>query len=495
MLKKLTLFVIGAAGILACVSACSSYDSAAQNLRANWSAGNFSEAEKIAREQNEKAAANDALPWQLDYACVLRAAGKTAEASAAFERAAETLSEWDEKPETLLSKEALAQLTNLSALPYRGRSSDAVMLHAYRALSFLENGNSASARVALNAAYRAQQDAVERNEKEIAAAREEADKNAGNAGMLSAQSDVEKEIARERQAIADVRVLADYVNPFATWLYGVYFLHAGEDNADVERARHALSRVAKMYPKNHYVAEDLALCENGKAAAGDALTYVVFESGLAPTLGITRVDLMLPIPIGAGRITPTPVSIVLPKLVMADRRNFHGLFPFASVQTSGGNAQASPVPDLAADGIPAEEICDMNSVVRTDFDNAFPAVLTRTLVTSFVKSAASAAANAVALEYARRNNGAGAGIAALATVIGTSAFTYASSGADVRCWQTLPQNFSVVRMKTPASQKISVRTGARSQTVALVPGRVNLVVVKTTGTAANPVILQSVLAE
>jgi len=495
MFVKTAVLSISTLATLAFTSACSSYDSSARDMRAQWSAGNFSEAKKIASEQVEGASERDSLVWQLDYASVLRANGQPAEATAAFERAAGTLKEWDEKPEILLSKEALASITNLSSLPYRGRSSDAIMLHTYRALSFLENGNAASARVALNAAYQAQKDAVARNEKEIAAAKEEASKNAEAAEKLVADSGIQSKLDEEKKSLENVRVFADYVNPFTTWFYGIYFLHAGTDEADVERARNALSRVGKMYQKNQYVSADIELCKAGTPPSNEALTYVVFESGLAPTLGVTRVDLMLPVPIGAGRVTVAPVSIVLPKLVIEDRRSFHGLFPLVSVQKSDGNATPQKVPALSVDGLPAEEICDMNSVVRTDFDNAFPAVLTRTLVTSFIKTAASAAANAVALEYARRDGGAGAAFVALGTLIGTSAFTYGTSGADTRCWQTLPQNFSIVRMKTPEDRKISVRVGQETIDVELAPARVNLVVVKTTSTESEPVVLQSVLAK
>lgn len=474
-----------------CTSACSSsYDSSARDMRTNWSAGNFSDAGKIARDQVEEASEGDALVWQLDYASILRAEKRPKEALAAFERAAGTLKEWDEKPEIQLSKEAVASIANLSSLPYRGRSSDAIMLHTYRALSFLENGNADSARVALNAAYQAQKDAVERNAKEIENAQKEASENKASSEKLISDSGVQSKLDEEKKSLENVRVLADYVNPFSTWLYGIYFLNAGRDSSDVERARNALSRVKEMYKENKYVAEDLAACEATGKPSEDKLTYVVFESGLAPTLGVTRIDLMLPVP---G--TVAPVSIALPKLVLEDRRSFHGLFPFASVQTSSGNAAPQNVPELSVNGLEAQEICDMNSVVRTDFDNAFPAVLTRTLVTSFIKTAASAAANAAALEYARRDGSAGASAVALGTVVGTSAFTYGTSGADVRCWQTLPQNFSIVRLKTPKDRKVTVKVGAREFNVTLDDARVNLVVVKTTSTESKPVVMQSVLAK
>ncbi len=481
---------------LVCVAAvlagCASYDDDARRLRTQWKAGNFSEAERIASAALEDSGEKNRLLWQLERATTLRACGNAEESAAEFERAAGTLAHWDETPDVLLSREALASLTNLSALPYRGRSSDTIMLHAYRALNFLEKGDSDAARAALNAAYQAQREAVERNAKNIEKARKEAEENSVDVPALLEKSGLDAQLAEQEKNLSGVRVLADYVNPFATWLHGIYFLHAGTDGADVERARVSLSRAAEMYPQNNYVAEDLADAERG-VPADEPLTYVVFESGLAPTVGTTRVDLMLPIPTGRGYLTPMPVSIALPKLVLSDERRYWGVFPFISGAHSVGNSAPSPVPALSAAGVPAEEICDMNSVVRTDFDNAYPAILARTLTTAFLKSVSAAAVNAVGMEFSRRDGGVGAALVSLATIVGTSSYTYASSGADVRCWQTLPQNFSIARMKTPASRRLTVAVGGRSREIELAPGKINLVLVKTTDAFGPLVVSQAIL--
>lgn len=486
---------LAALAAVAAFSGCSDYGNAAGKLRANWAAGNLAEAAAVAGTALEGADENDALLWRLERGATLRALGNADASSEEFERAAETATRWDETPDVQLSAEALAALTNLSALPYRGRASDLIMLHAYRALNFLEAGRRDSARVALNAAYQAQRDAVERNEKNIEAAREEAEKNDVDVPALAERCGLDEKLDAQRKELSGVRVLADYVNPFATWLHGVFFLHAGTDGSDAERARVSLSRVAEMYPENEYVADDLALAEHRgvPAAEDDALTYVVFESGLAPIIGSVRVDTMLPIPTGRGNFTPVPVSIALPKLVLSNERKYWGLFPIVSGSHPRGDAAPRPVPALRANGFCASEICDMNSVVRTEFENAYPATLARTLVPAFLKSASSAAANTVALEYARRNGGAGGALLALATIAASSIYTYASSGADERCWQTLPQNFSIVRMKTPASRRITIEVGGRSREVELVPAKVNLVCVKTTSANGPLVVSQSAL--
>ncbi|MGN0860636.1 MAG: hypothetical protein ACI4P3_01910 [Candidatus Spyradosoma sp.] len=476
----------------ACLAGCSSYSSDAGKLRESWRAGDFRAAAEISGKALADAGEGDVLVWSLDRASALRASGESAAAAAEFDRAAETVGMWEEKPETLLSREALAALTDPSALPYRGRGSDVIMLHTYRALGFLEAGNPDAARTALNAAYEAQRDALEKNAAAIEKAREEAEESGVKADELLRESGMEDELAEQEKNLEGVRVLADYVNPFTTWLHGVFFLHAGTDASDAERARVSLDRVGKMYPRNPYVAEDLGFSSSG-VPAGTELTYVVFESGLAPTVAETRADTILPIPTGRGYLTPTPVSVALPKLVLDPGRRYWCVFPFAGGAYPPGDAAPEAVPAMSADGVPASEICDMNSVVRTDFDNAYPAALTRALVTAFLKSASSAAINAVGIEYARRDGGAAAALVSLATMVGTSVYAYVSTAADVRCWQTLPQNFSVARLRTPESRRILVRVGGRSREVGLLPGKVNLVLVKSTGENGPLVVTQAVL--
>ena len=247
-----------------------------------------------------------------------------------------------------------------------------------------------------------------------------------------------------------------------------------------------------MYPGNPYIAPDEKLAGQN-APAENPLTYVIFESGCAPIIGTTRVDTAISVPTGRGYWTLMPISIALPKLVLSAEQKYWNLPFFASGAYVTDDATPSSVPALSANGVPASEICDMNSVVRTDFDNAYPAILTRTLITAFLKSAAAAALNAASQEYAQRDGSTGSALISLATMIGSAVYTYASTDADVRCWQTLPQNFSIVRMATPSSRRVTVNVGGRSREVELLPGEVNLVVVKTTHEYGPLMISQAVL--
>ena len=444
------------------------YSGKATDLRGAWKQGNFAFAEQLVADEVQDADDKDRLIWQLEHASVLRGQQRNAEAQLALDAAAATLESWDEKADFLISQETVATLSSLASLPYRGRGIDRIMLQTYRALNYLEAGKRDEARVALNAAFQAQSDAVETNRKHIEKAQASAAENEVDLVSLESLPSVAEALEKEKSASSEFAAYADYVNPFTTWLHGIYFIHAGTDGADRERGRKSLERVAQMEPGNAFVREDLAQV----TPANEALTYVIFEYGVAPTLVASRIDEFFPFPVGNGNFTIAPFCIALPKL---------------------SREQSAGIPVMRANDISAQTLCDMNRAVKTDFENAYPAVLARTLTTAFLKTAASVAANAAAEEYARRDGSTAAALIALGGMIATNAFTYASAEADLRIWQTLPENFSVVRLPTPASRRLQVEVAGHRVQVELLPGKVNIVLVKAVGFALEPKVNQFIL--
>ena len=447
------------------------YSGRATDLRGAWQQGNFAAAERLVVEEVQGADEKDRLIWQLEHASVLRSQQRNAEAQVALDAAVATLESWDEQADFLISQETVATLSSLAALPYRGRGIDRIMLQTYRALNYLEAGKRDEARVALNAAFQAQSDAVENNRKHIEKAQASAAENEVDLVSLESLPSVAEALEKEKSGSSEFAAYADYVNPFTTWLHGIYFIHAGTDGADRERGRKSLERVAQMEPGNAFVREDLV---PQAAPASEALTYVIFEYGVAPTLVTSRIDEFFPFPVGNGNFTIAPFCIALPKL---------------SREHSAG------IPVMRANDISAQTLCDMNRAIKTDFENAYPAVLARTLTTAFLKTAAAVAANAAAEEYARRDGSTVAALVALGGMIATNAFAYASAEADLRIWQTLPENFSVVRLPTPESRRLQVEVAGHRVQVDLLPGKVNVVFVKAVGFALEPKVNQFILKQ
>ena len=127
-MKKIRLVLVALLPVAFSVG-CASYEQEARTLRAHWTQGQFVEANRVAGNALKNADSDELLLWQLEQGATLRACGNAAETVDAFEKANRTLRHWEETPEILLSSETLATLTNLSVLPYRGRSSDIIMLH------------------------------------------------------------------------------------------------------------------------------------------------------------------------------------------------------------------------------------------------------------------------------------------------------------------------------------------------------------------------------
>jgi hypothetical protein len=225
-----------------------------------------------------------------------------------------------------------------------------------------------------------------------------------------------------------MKVYANYVNPFTVYLDGLFFMADAADTSDLERARKSFERVSEFAPDNIYVKQDLTLA-NDLMAQKSLLpaTYVIFETGCAPERGQIRID----IPILISRVSY--VGVAFPTL------QFQGDF-MPGLTVVAGNTS-----------FPTELVCSMDSVIASDFKNEEPAVITKTITATVIKAAAAYAANAAASQ-------AGGDLGGILAQIGTAVYEAAVNIADERTWTTLPKEFQVARVPTPADRKIDLLT-------------------------------------
>ena len=66
----------------------------------------------------------------------------------------------------------------------------------------------------------------------------------------------------------------------------------------------------------------------------------------------------------------------------------------------------------------------------------------------------------------------------------------ATNIADTRTWTSLPKEFQYARLATPASRELTIDAGGVQKTVALAPGSVNVVYVKSASPTA-PLLVSS----
>lgn len=390
---------------------------------------------------------------------------------AAFNLAEEKIDDYEAQAKVKIGAETGAMFTNQANLPYRGHAYDKVMMNAYKALNYIQLGDRDAARVELNRALQRQRDAVAENAKRIESAQDEAkaakDGKAKSESGKSGSYDVDKAKADPKlgPALTDVetelnsaiKAYGDYVNPYVVFLDGLFFMANAENNADLERARKSIERVAGMVPENTYIKADLAAAEaaaNGKLPAG--ITYVIFETGGAPYRDQLRID--------------------IPTFALTGKVSYVGAaFPKIKYQSD-----FTPALKVTADGqtLTSSIVSSMDSVVALDFKNEWPAILTKTLISTALKATVDAVIQKQASDHA-------GWMGQLAAKALTAAAGAAMNIADTRTWRSLPKEFQYVRLATPADRKLILGAGTQTQTVELVPGSINIVyVVSTNSTAA-----------
>jgi len=394
-----------------------------------WHQGDLTNAYVAAIKQADSNANNkDAVVWRLEEAAVLRAAGRYEDSNKAFDQAQEKIDDYAKKAKVRLGQESGALLSNQANLDYEGRAYDGIMLNTYKALNYLALGQLDSARPELIRAYQRQQDAVDDNKKRIEKTQEAAAKTKDHARVSQAQNNpqLQSQLRGSMSAINDVKVYADYVNPFTVYLDGLYFMANAADSSDLERAHKSFERVASFADGNDYVKQDLATVDD--LIAGKPIpptTYVIFETGCAPIRDQIRID----IPIVVSRVSYVGAAI-----------------PTLKPQ---GNYQRSLTVSAGGTNYNTAVVGSMDGVIALDFKNELPVVITKTIASTITKAVAAYAAN----EAARQ---AGGDLGGLLMQLSTAVYQMAVNIADTRTWTTLPKEFQVCRLPTPADGKLEL---------------------------------------
>ncbi len=410
------------------LAGCASYESQTGLFRGAWNDGSTGQAAQIAsREADKRSNSRDAVVWFLEQGSALRAAGEFAASNHAFGQAEKRIAFYDRQAKVRLSREATGLLTNLAALPYEGRGYDRVMLNTYQALNYLQLGQAEAALVELRQAHAEQDAEVVRNARRIVAAR----KSAGEyeQAIRGAKLDeLQPDIALDYGA---------FVNPFTDFLHALCLWSLAAD--DRENALVSLRRIHSTLGGPEFLADEIGMVDRIISGAKHPdLTYVIFETGVAPIRREVRLDVPL-----FDRNVPY-VAASFPRLEPRGRAT-----P-AQVAITGAKREATL-------------ICDMDAVVGRDFRTELPAVIFRTLAASATKAAIS--------KKAREESG------DLGAIAG---FLYQAVGAqaDLRTWTALPKAFHVCRVETPGDRKLALLIGPQKSEVTVNTGGINVVYVK-----------------
>lgn len=490
------------------LAGCQTYQQETQQFTSSTKSGSFASAViQIDKQAAGSAGSKDELVYRLEQGATLRSAGLAdpslvpdirppvaapkagevpvpvpeptaaevhkhylARSVEAFDKAEEKVNAWEEQSKVKVGSEIGAALTNQANLPYRGHAYDKVMMNTYKAVNYLALGDKDKARVELNRSLQRQRDAVAANEKRIAALQDETEKakrgelkdeNGKSAAYDATKATNDPKTGPGLQAaldasLAPMKPYGDYVNPFSVFLDGLFFTVLGEGGSDLERGRKSFERVAAMVPENPFVRADLdaaTLAAEGKAPEG--VTYVIFETGTAPARDQVRVD--VPTFLVTSRLAY--VGAAFPKLA----------FNNSYVPSLGVTAGETTVNTAT--------VASMDSVIANDFKNEWPAIVTKTMITTATKAIVQAAVQKAVEDRA----GSGWGLVAGLVMSGVNSST---NIADTRTWTSLPKEFQYARVATPASRELTLNAGGTQKTVVLEPGAVNVVYVKSASPTA-----------
>jgi len=456
---------------------CATYQDDTEELRRAWASGDdLTAAQEAKSEADSSPTGIDALLWRAEEGAAFRAADYYKDSNTAFSQAEARIDYYDKAARIRISDQALATVVNLSMLPYEGTSYDRIMVNTYKALNYLTMGDRQSARVEINRALQRQREAVRLYADAIEAAQEDANdasvqsrynpQDNYNVNRATNDRKFQNLLDRNYGYLRDYRAYADYVVPFTVFLEGLYFMTNAQGLSDIERSRKAFERVRGMLPKNQYLSADYDLVvkrQNGEELP--RLTYVIFETGMAPTRREVRIDIPLFL---VTREVPY-FGVAFPQLQFNN-----SYIRSVTAQTSGGSYTT-------------EVVTNMDAVVAQAFENELPIIITRTLITAGVKAAA---------QYGIYQASKGDDTANAIAMVLTTAYSAATNRADLRTWVTLPKQFGYCRFPTPADGQVRLKLqGAQSLTVDLIEGHINVIYIKSNAPGATPSVSQFILKD
>ncbi len=384
----------------------------------NYDNSAFFAEKKIGRRKNP---AGEDLLWALQLATVERIRKNYPKSTEFFDKAENMLKFYDEqfKGGDIIGSTVASDNVN----PYRGEEYDGVMVNTYKALNFMAEGKMDLARVEFNRALDRQRRAKEKFVEEIKKLNAELEKNQQQNAFT--KSNVENPtthqlLAQKYPNLYNFQAYPDFVNPFATYLAGVFFNLVGDHTKAVDLLKESYGMVSD----NPFIAEDLSVTEGVLGGGGrlENTVWVIFENGLGPVKEEFRID--LPLFIATNQVKY--VGIALPRLEFRNQA-----FPYLLVSSDDKEYMTLPV-------------ADMDRVVQTEFSKDFGGILTRAIISATAKAVAQYALEQQDSSYA-----------SLASSL-VAAYSFASTAADVRIWTALPKDFQVARFPKPKNGKLKI---------------------------------------
>jgi len=425
--------------------------------------GNLAEAKEIALDEADYDEEDNALDdqfWGMQSASIYRFEKDYEASNRYFDLIEDVMYREDtEGMITNVSETLTSSLTNDTFLDYEQSVYDSIMVNTYKALNFTAMGDLQNARVEWNrsddrqrraADYFAERINEKREEQEEEAKKElEENEAASDVEVNESLSKADELLAEQNIDMSQWTAYDGYVNPFSTFMHGLFFMLNAQDSSDVSKAVDSFKRVSNM-TDTKVATDTLALAQNinnGNTSI-DSITniWVVFENGEMAKKEEFRID--------------------LPVFIASDNVNYAGV-ALPKIQE-----QMDHFGHVSVNGHTSEVIADMDRIIKAEFKEEWPLILTREITRSVVKTVVQKQVN-------DRNMWLGIAAGVLQAV---------TTQADTRTWSVLPKNFQALMLENDGSGQVTIESPGFGQalSVSVDPTKKNIIYVKAINSTLAP---------
>ncbi len=301
-------------------------------------------------------------------------------------------------------------LVNNNINSYQGSMYEKIMLNIYKGLNFMALDNFEDARVEFNRAIDRQRRAKEYFSNEITQLKS---KQRANQNYQVAQNRYTQKAIYDsyRELFNSYKAYPDFVNPFTTYMSGLFFLFDGDYNKAKDLLRDAMS----MEPNNTQIEEDFKLADklSGFEKRKTHYAWVIYENGKS----MVKIE----------------KNINIPLFIFTNKVYYAGLsLPTLSPRSSSYNY-------IEVENKKSKIVANMDNIIEAEFEKRFPQI------------AFEATLNLIMKTYTQYElNRSGGAIGGLVGAI----YQGLTNRADVRSWTALPKNFQVVRFELKTNNVI-----------------------------------------
>ena len=377
------------------------------------------EYEKLFTKYVEENKSKDLL-WNYEAGTISYLIAKYPESIEFFDNAESLIKKYDEE---VLAGKLLANigslLTNDTIMDYRPKIYEKIMVNTYKGIDFMLQKDWQNARIEFNRALVRQQRAKAFFAKEISQEKEKLKKDSKKkkeqaelANKALQNKKTMDPIEKKYSNLFAFKPYPDFVNPFTTYLAGIYFLNIQDYRKATDLLKECYGMIRGLNNGDRYVLQDFKMADNLKQSIRNRkrkFTWIVFLNGQAPIKKEIRID--IPLFLFSDDVIYT--GIALPTLKMRNKA-------YEYLLVSNGKAN-----------LPTKTIASMDTVIKTEFKKRFQTIVTRAMLRTITQT--------VIQKQLKDKAG------FLGGLFG-AIYQAAMNKADTRMWQSLPKEFQVARL-------------------------------------------------